>query len=42
MEWRPEKAPVRNSVYAETDSPFFPLLRGQKEKETGKGRDSRM
>lgn len=33
MDQRPEKAPVRNSVYAETASPFLPLLGGEKEKE---------
>lgn len=35
MDWRPEKAPVRNSVYAETESPFLPLLGGRERRETG-------
>lgn len=34
MDWRPEKAPVRNSAYAGGDSPFLPLPGGrEKEKE---------
>lgn len=38
MDQRPEKASVRNSVYAETASPFLPLLGGEKEKERDGGK----
>lgn len=41
MDWRPEKAPVRNSLSAETDSPFLPLLGGEREKERHGGKRER-
>ena len=41
MDWRPEKAPVRNSAYAETESSFLPLLGGEKEEERDRGKRER-